>query len=172
MGHLSSAVAYGSSQQHHSKCSRAERGLGLLSLPGSLRAPTGSQLFSWHSSVPIALGAVAVRVASTKEINPSLCLNVSQIRNPFWFYSSWLYSPLIHTGVRLFYLLKMEALIVLVLHLIAVTTHVIRWPQAKNESYNKLALLLAAGLLTRCFSSLAFTPKTKQGSKWFCVSKK
>lgn len=155
------AIRNGPSQQHCSKCSSAGWGLGLLGLPSLFWAPTGSQLFSWHSSVPIALGEEAVRVATAEEIKPSLCLNVSQIRNPFWFYPSCLHSLLSHIGVWLFYLLKVEALIVLVLHLIVVTTYVIRWPQAKTESYNKLTLLLAAGLLTLWFSSLAFIPKTE-----------
>lgn len=135
--------------------------------PGTNRQPA----FLLTQLSPHCIGAAAVRVAIAKERNPSLCLNISQIRNPFWFCPSCLYSSLIHIGVRLFYLLKMEALIVLVLHLIVVTIHVIRWPQATTESYNKLALLLAAGLLTHCFSSPAFTPNTEQLSEQFCISR-
>lgn len=76
VGQPSSAVAYIPDQ----------RGLGHLSLRSPLRLhPTSIWLFIWHGLVPIALGMEMVRVAVAEEINPSLCLNVSQIKNPVWF---------------------------------------------------------------------------------------
>jgi len=70
VGHLSSTVANAAGQGEDS---------GFSARSGT----SGQPAFPWQSSVPITLGAGAVRVAVAEEINSSLCLNVSQTGNCF-----------------------------------------------------------------------------------------